>query len=40
MKTIRKFYRRIKQKIVDWKMRRKIRKRLKELKDRDPFIYD
>ncbi len=40
MKTIRKFYRRIKQKIVDWKMRRKIRKRLKELQDRDPFIYD
>ena len=40
MKTIRKFYRKIKQKIVDWKMRRKIRKRLKELQDRDPFIYD
>ena len=40
MKILRKFYRRIKQKIVDWKMRRKIRKRLKELQDRDPFIYD
>lgn len=40
MTKIKKLYRRIKQKIVDWKMRRKIRKRLKELQDRDPFIYD
>jgi len=40
MKTIRKFYRRIKQKIVDWRMRRKIKKKLKEMRDRDPFIYD
>lgn len=40
MKTIKRFYRTVKQKIVDWKMRRKIKKRLKELQDRDPFIYD
>jgi|14BtaG_2_1085337.scaffolds.fasta_scaffold00464_5 predicted Holliday junction resolvase-like endonuclease len=40
MKSIRKFYRRMKQKFDDWKMRRKIKKRLKEIRDRDPFIYD
>lgn len=40
MTRIKKLYRRIKQKIVDWNMRRKIKKRLKEMKDRDPFIYD
>jgi len=40
MTKIKKLYRKIKQKIVDWKMQRKIRKRLKELQDRDPFIYD
>ena len=40
MKTVKKFYLKIKQKIVDWKTRRKIKKRLKEIQDRDPFIYD
>ena len=40
MTRIKKFYRKIKQKIDDWKMRRKIKKRLKEIRDRDPFIYD
>ena len=40
MTKIKNLYRKIKQKIVDWKMQRKIRKRLKELQDRDPFIYD
>lgn len=30
----------IKRKIDEWKRKRARKKRLKELKERDPFIYD
>tara|TARA_B100000809_G_C14748406_1_gene391202 strand:- start:87 stop:191 length:105 start_codon:yes stop_codon:yes gene_type:complete len=30
----------IKKKIVEWKYKRKVKKKLKELAKKDPFIYD
>jgi len=40
MKKIKKFFLGIKQKFDDWKMRRRIKKKMKEIRERDPFIYD
>lgn len=30
----------IKNKIAEWKYKRRLKKKLKALKDKDPFIYD
>jgi len=32
-------FKKLKQKFQDWKQKRKLKKKLAELKKRDPFIY-
>ena len=35
-----KLWRKLKQKYLEWKLKRDYKKRIEELKKRDPFIYD
>lgn len=40
IKSIKNFFASCKNKFNDWRQKRKIKKKLKEIQDRDPFIYD